>query len=283
MGTERELPLEPEPQINQDPEDREHQPDGAIGEKFAGDARTDDFDAAIFDGLAQHAAHLLHRCLLRGIDKEFHNQKRDEVVDEYGRFYSDAIKMMYSKSLSAFDLKQEKEQTLRDYGDSQLGKQVIMARRLVESGVRFVEVSMGGWDTHQNGFTAIEANLNKLDPAVGTLIEDLNARGMLERTMVVCTGEFGRTPHAQGGDGRDHNNKGFTLWMAGGGVKGGLSYGQTDDYGYEAVENKVQIHDLHATILALLGLNHEKLTFNYAGRDFRLTDIEGNVVKAIMA
>ena len=112
---------------------------------------------------------------------------------------------------------------------------------------------------------------------------DLAQRGLLKDTLVVWGGEFGRTPHAQGGDGRDHNNKAFTIWMAGGGVKGGTSYGQTDEYGYEAVENKVQIHDLHATILALLGLDHEKLTFNYAGRDFRLTDVHGEVVKAIMA
>ena len=108
-------------------------------------------------------------------------------------------------------------------------------------------------------------------------------RGLLKDTLVVWAGEFGRTPHAQGGDGRDHNNKAFTIWMAGGGVKGGLAYGQTDDYGYEAVENKVQIHDLHATMLALLGLDHEKLTYRYAGRDFRLTDVAGNVVKEIIA
>ena len=141
----------------------------------------------------------------------------------------------------------------------------------------------GNWDQHFNLGNALEGNCKSADQPIAGLLTDLQQRGLLKDTLVVWSGEFGRTPHAQGGDGRDHNNKGFTLWMAGGGVKGGLSYGQTDDYGYEAVENKVQIHDLHATILALLGLNHEKLTFNYAGRDFRLTDIEGNVIKALMA
>ena len=115
------------------------------------------------------------------------------------------------------------------------------------------------------------------------LLTDLKQRGLLKDTLVIWGGEFGRTPHAQGNDGRDHNNKAFTMWMAGGGVKGGFAHGLTDDYGYEAVENKVHVHDLHATILHLLGLDHEKLTYRYAGRDFRLTDVKGNVVKEIMA
>ncbi|MEQ1850030.1 MAG: DUF1501 domain-containing protein [Chthoniobacteraceae bacterium] len=168
-------------------------------------------------------------------------------------------------------------------GTDDMGRKCLLARKFIEAGVRFVEICHGNWDQHFNLSNALEGNCKSVDQPIAGLLTDLKQRGLLKDTLVVWSGEFGRTPHAQGGDGRDHNNKGFTLWMAGGGVKGGLSYGQTDDYGYEAVENKVQIHDLHATILALLGLDHEKLTFNYAGRDFRLTDVEGNVVKAIMA
>jgi Protein of unknown function (DUF1501) len=167
-------------------------------------------------------------------------------------------------------------------GTDDMGRKCLLARKFIEAGVRFVEICHGNWDQHFNLSNALEGNCKSVDQPIAGLLADLKQRGLLKDTLVVWSGEFGRTPHAQGGDGRDHNNKGFTLWMAGGGVKGGLSYGQTDDYGYEAVENKVQIHDLHATILALLGLDHEKLTFNYAGRDFRLTDVEGNVVKAIM-
>ena len=168
-------------------------------------------------------------------------------------------------------------------GTDDMGRKCLLARKFIEAGVRFVEVCHGNWDQHFNLGNALEANCKSVDQPIAGLLTDLKQRGLLKDTLVVWSGEFGRTPHAQGGDGRDHNNKGFTLWMAGGGVKGGLSYGQTDEHGYEAVENKVQIHDLHATILALLGLDHEKLTFNYAGRDFRLTDVEGNVVKALMA
>ena len=149
--------------------------------------------------------------------------------------------------------------------------------------MRFVEITHGNWDHHFNLSNSLAQNCRAVDGPIAGLLTDLRSRGLLKDTLVVWAGEFGRTPHAQGGDGRDHNNKAFTVWMAGGGVKPGLSYGETDDYGYESVVNKVQIHDLHATILALLGLDHEKLTFRYAGRDFRLTDTDGNVVKAIIA
>jgi hypothetical protein len=168
-------------------------------------------------------------------------------------------------------------------GTDDFGHKCLLARRCIEAGVRFVEVAHGNWDQHFNLGTALAANCRAVDQPIAGLLTDLQQRGLLKDTLVVWAGEFGRTPHAQGGDGRDHNNKAFTIFMAGGGVKGGLSFGQTDEYGYEAVENKVQIHDLHATILALLGLDHEKLTYRYAGRDFRLTDIDGTVVKGIMA
>ena len=149
--------------------------------------------------------------------------------------------------------------------------------------MRFVEVTHGGWDQHRNLKDDLARNCAAVDKPIAGLLADLKQRGLLKDTLVIWGGEFGRTPTAQNGDGRDHNNKGYTLWMAGGGVKGGLAYGATDDYGYEAVEDKVHVHDWHATILHLLGLDHEKLTYRYAGRDMRLTDVKGNVVKGILA
>jgi len=170
-----------------------------------------------------------------------------------------------------------------DAGTDDFGRKCLLARRMVEAGVRFVEISHGNWDQHFNLETALGANAHAVDLPIAGLLADLKSRDMLKDTLVIWAGEFGRTPHAQGGDGRDHNNKAFSIWMAGGGVKGGMSYGTTDDYGYEAIDNKVQIHDLHATILTLLGLDHDKLTYRHAGRDFRLTDVDGNVVNDIIA
>ncbi len=140
---------------------------------------------------------------------------------------------------------------------------------------------MGGWDHHRNLKESLTNSCRAIDKPIAGLLADLHRRGLLDDTLVLWGGEFGRTPYAQG-DGRDHNNKGYTMWMAGGGVKGGLAHGKTDDHGYEAVEGKVHIHDWHATILHLLGLDHERLTYRYAGRDMRLTDVKGNVVHAIM-
>ena len=159
-----------------------------------------------------------------------------------------------------------------------------MPRRLAESGVRFVQVSHSyKWDQH-SGLKKDHANNSlEVDKPIAGLIQDLKARGLLDDTLVLWGGEFGRTPTAQGDDGRDHNPQGFTMWMAGGGVRSGMQYGQTDDYGYYAIENKVHMHDLHATILHLLGLDHMRLTYRYAGRDFRLTDVHGNVVHDILA
>jgi hypothetical protein len=163
------------------------------------------------------------------------------------------------------------------------GRQCLLARRFIEAGVRFVELCHGGWDQHQQLKTAHGRNASAVDKGIAGLLADLKSRDLLKDTLVIWGGEFGRTPYAQGSDGRDHNAKGYTLWMAGGGAKGGLAYGRTDDYGYEAVDNKVHIHDWHATVLHLLGLDHQKLTYRYAGRDMRLTDVKGNVVKGIMA
>jgi hypothetical protein len=186
------------------------------------------------------------------------------------------------------DWSKESRATLKLYGaDDRLtenfGKQCLLARRFVEAGVRFVEVCHADWDQHRQLKQMHTRNALASDRPIAGLLTDLKARGLLEHTLVIWGGEFGRTPFAQNGDGRDHNNKGYAIWMAGGGVKGGLAYGRTDDYGYEAVENKVHIHDWHATILHLLGLDHEKLTYRHAGREMRLTDLKGNVVKDIVA
>lgn len=166
-------------------------------------------------------------------------------------------------------------------GSANFGRQCLMARRLIEAGVRFVEVTMGGWDHHRNLKESLTNSCTAIDKPIAGLLEDLKSRGMLDDTLVLWGGEFGRSPYAQG-DGRDHNNKGYTMWMAGGGVKGGFVHGKTDDHGFEAVEGKVHTHDWHATILHLLGLDHEKLTYRHAGRDMRLTDVKGNVVKAVV-
>ena len=167
------------------------------------------------------------------------------------------------------------------------GRQCLMARRFLERGVRFVQVTHSDgevqWDQHGNLYHGHTKNAAEVDQPIYGFLTDLKARGLLEDTLVLWGGEFGRTPTAQGNDGRDHNPHGFTMWMAGGGVKGGFAYGATDDYGYFAVEDKMHVHDLHATILHLLGLDHERLTFRYAGRDFRLTDVAGNVATKILA
>ncbi len=168
-------------------------------------------------------------------------------------------------------------------GTDTFGKQCLMARKFVEAGVRFIELTSGNWDQHRNLKADLERNCNSIDKPIAGLLADLKQRGLLKDTLIIWGGEFGRTPHAQFADGRDHNAKGFTLWMAGGGVKGGMNYGATDDYGYEAVQNKMHIHDWHATVLHLLGLDHERLTYKYAGRDFRLTDVYGTVAKEIVA
>ncbi|NBW97614.1 MAG: DUF1501 domain-containing protein [Planctomycetia bacterium] len=189
---------------------------------------------------------------------------------------------------TVMDITGESRATLDRYGvegdgTDAFGRQCLMARRLVEAGVRFVQVTHGNWDHHFNLGTALEATARQVDRPIAGLLGDLADRGLLDDTLVIWGGEFGRTPHGQGADGRDHNNKGFSLWMAGGGVKGGMAYGATDDYGYEAVDRRMHIHDWHATLLHLLGLDHERLTYPYAGRDFRLTDVHGSVAREIIS
>jgi hypothetical protein len=167
-------------------------------------------------------------------------------------------------------------------------RECLIARRLVERGVRFVELlcpAVGGdrWDQHGELKRGHENNARAVDRPIAALLKDLRSRGLLDSTLVIWAGEFGRTPMAQGVDGRDHNPYGFTVWLAGGGIKGGTIHGATDDYGYHAVENKVEIHDLHATMLHLLGVDHRRLTYRFSGRDMRLTDVHGEVISAILA
>ena len=204
----------------------------------------------------------------------------------------DSVALAYRMQQEAphvLDLNAESAHTHQLYGigskpTDNFGRQCLLARRLVEHGVRYVEVSTGNrWDQHGNLKSGHEKNAAMTDQPIAGLLTDLKARGMLEDTLVVWGGEFGRTPIAQGTNGRDHNPQGFTMWLAGGGIRPGLRYGATDEYGYYAVEQRVHVHDLHATMLHLLGLDHEQLTYRYAGRDFRLTDVFGNVISDIVA
>ena len=196
---------------------------------------------------------------------------------------------MQSEAPELQDIGQESEVTRRMYGigdpvTDDFGRQCLMARRLSEKGVRFVQVSHTyKWDQHAQLRRDHEQNAREVDKPIAALLRDLKVRGLLKDTLVLWCGEFGRTPTAQGSDGRDHNPEAFTAWMAGGGVKPGLSFGSTDDYGYYSVVDKVHFHDLHATILHLLGMDHLRLTYKFAGRDFRLTDVHGHVVHGLLA
>jgi hypothetical protein len=201
---------------------------------------------------------------------------------------------MQASAPQAVDLASETAETHRLYGldnprTERFGRQCLLARRLVERGVRFVQVYSGGghndenWDAHGDVNRNHELHCGETDQPMAALLFDLKRRGLLDETLVVWTGEFGRTPTGQGGKGRDHSPRGFTAWLAGGGVKGGQTYGTTDEFGYAAAENKVHVHDLHATILHLLGFDHTLLTYFHGGRDMRLTDVEGRVVRDLIA
>ena len=189
------------------------------------------------------------------------------------------------------DLSQESIATQQLYGmddpvTANFGRMCLLARRFAENGVRFIQVTHSDskvqWDQHSDLKNGHEKNAKEVDRPIAGLLRDLKERGLLDDTLVWWGGEFGRTPTVEGGNGRDHNPEGFTMWLAGGGTKPGFHYGATDDYGFYAAQDKVHIHDMHATILHLMGLDHERLTYRYAGRDFRLTDVEGHVVKEIL-
>lgn len=225
-----------------------------------------------------------------------HREKRRNDAQIEARIQSfELAYRMQMDATDAFDVTREPENIRKMYGDGTHARQLLIARRLLERGVRFVQVWHGAgqpWDNHDD----IEVNHRNLakqcDQPIAALLKDLKQRGMLQDTLVIWGGEFGRTPtvelptpgsNAGKINGRDHNHYGFTMWLAGGGVKGGYVHGATDEFGFQAVEKKVHVHDLHATILHLLGFDHEKLTFRHAGRDFRLTDVHGNLVKEIIA
>ncbi len=233
--------------------------------------------------------------LLQELNGE-HLKKRQKDAQLEARVQSfELAYRMQMDAADAFDISKEPQHIRDMYGSGTQARQILIARRLIERGVRFVQVWHGEgqpWDSHDD----IETNHRRLalecDQAIGALLKDLKQRGLLEETLVLWGGEFGRTPtvelptpgsNAGKVNGRDHNHYGFTTWMAGGGVKGGTVHGATDEFGFKAVEKPVHVHDLHATMLHLLGFDHEKLTYRYAGRDFRLTDVHGNVVRELLA
>ncbi|MFO0816328.1 MAG: DUF1501 domain-containing protein [Pirellulales bacterium] len=206
----------------------------------------------------------------------------DEALESRIRAMETAYRMQFAAG-EAFDLARETRSTLDEYGTGPIASGCLLARRLVERGVRYVHVEVGGWDHHENIEKGIASSCRQIDQPVATLIRDLKRRGLLDETLVVWGGEFGRTPVSESGNGRDHNHYGFTMWLAGGGIRGGLSYGATDDFGFRAVERRVSVHDLHATLLYLLGVDHERLVYRHSGRDFRLTDVHGQVVREWLA
>jgi hypothetical protein len=214
------------------------------------------------------------------------NLQKDPQLEARIQSFEMAYRMQ-AEATDAFDTTKEPQEIRDLYGNTPQGKQLLIARRLVERGVRFVQVWAGGWDHHNDLEDRLPKSAEEIDKPAAALLTDLKQRGLLDSTLVIWGGEFGRTVtrDRNGNDnpGRDHNNRAFSLWLAGGGVKGGTIYGATDEFGARAVDNKVHIHDLHATILALLGFDHTKLTYRYNGRDFRLTDNFGNVVKGIIA
>ena len=242
------------------------------------------------DALQRNKLSLLSELDQGALDRLGHVDHLESAIANYELAYR-----MQAAVPGLTDIGQETAATRKAYGleaeytpTRTFGRQCLLARRLVERGVRFVELtcpSVGHdrWDQHANLKKGHEDNARTVDQPIGALLADLAERGLLNETLVVWSGEFGRTPFAQGSDGRDHNPFGFSLWMAGGGVKGGTIYGATDDFGYKAIEGKAEIHDLHATMLHLLGLDHTKSTFRFGGRDMRLTDVHGHVIKEVVA
>jgi hypothetical protein len=209
-----------------------------------------------------------------------------QALDAKEKTYELAYRMQ-SEALGRFQIDSETQETLNLYGidggpTDGFGRQCLLARRLSEAGVRFVQVSHAYWDQHAELKEKHAELAGQVDRPIAGLIEDLHRRGLLDETLLIWGGEFGRTPTAQGDNGRDHNPHAFTWWMCGPGIKPGFSWGQSDDFGFYAQQDKVHVHDLHATLLHLLGIDHERLTFRYGGRDFRLTDIHGRVVKELL-
>lgn len=233
--------------------------------------------------------------LLQALNRRHQEERQDDANLEARLQSFELAYRMQMEATDAFDISRESPDTLEMYGSSVQARQILIARRLLERGVRYIQLWHGAgqpWDSHDR----IEANHRRLagecSQAIGALLKDLKRTGLLEDTLVIWGGEFGRTPtvelpkpgaNAGTTSGRDHNHYGFTMWLAGGGVKGGYVHGATDEFGFQAIESRVHVHDLHATILHLLGFDHTRLTYRYAGRDFRLTDVHGHVVHDIIA
>jgi hypothetical protein len=223
--------------------------------------------------------------LLREINEGHRAGRHDPRLDARIASFELAYRMQMEAS-DAFDVTREPKHVREAYGETTHGRQTLIARRLLERGVRYVQLWHGEgqpWDHHSNIEDRIRKDAGALDQPLAALLTDLKQRGMFDDTLVVWGGEFGRTPVSEGGTGRDHNPYGFTVWLAGGGTRGGTIHGATDDFGFKAVERPTSVHDLHATILHLLGFDHERLTYRYAGRDFRLTDVHGRVIREIVA
>ena len=240
--------------------------------------------------LQRHKLALIRKLDLATAEQYGHDDQIESAIVNYEL----AAKMQLAVP-DLMDLSGETRETQEMYGmfdefpsTQSFGRECLLARRLVERGVRFIELTCPGgngdrWDQHSNLVDGHTKNAKSVDRPISGLLTDLKQRGLLQRTLVVWSGEFGRTPFAQGSDGRDHNQYGFSMWMAGGGVKGGVSHGATDEFGFEAVENKVHLHDLHATMLHLMGMDHERMTYRFGGRDMRLTDVHGVVLKDVLS
>ena len=233
-----------------------------------------------------HETQLQQLELLRDLNHQYQSTRNEQSILEARLESMETAFRMQFEAREAFDLNLETKSTIEAYGEGHFANGCLLARRMVERGVRFVQVYFGNgqpWDTHSNHDKSVPNLCRQIDQPIAALLGDLKQRGLLEDTLVVWGGEFGRTPTSENGSGRDHNHHGFSMWMAGGGVRGGMAYGKTDEFGFKAVENKVHVHDLHATILHLLGLDHQRLTFRHSGRDFRLTDVYGRVVHDIIS
>ena len=270
---------------------------GFLPASFQGSIFTAD-DPPVANIVRQEASDPLQRnklALLKQLDEQVRARLgRVDAIESAIANYELAYRMQ-SAVPELMDLRGETEATQRLYGfdakskgTASFARQCLLARRLVERGVRFVELTCPNlghdrWDQHHSLQEGHEDNARAVDQPIAGLLQDLQDRGLLDETLVVWSGEFGRTPFAQGTKGRDHNPFGFSLWLAGGGTKGGVIYGQTDEFGYKVVENKLEIHDLHATMLHLLGIDHTRLTFRFSGRDIRLTDVHGNVIREVLA
>ena len=255
-------------------------------------------DAAVADINRREPSDELQKrklALMRQLDQQAAERfGHDDQVESAIRNYELAARMQLAVP-DLMNLTEETRETQEMYGifdafpnTTTFGKQCLLARRLVERGVRFIELTCPNgngdrWDQHANLVDGHTKNAMSVDKPIAGLLSDLKQRGLLGRTLVVWSGEFGRTPFAQGNDGRDHNQYGFSMWMAGGGIRGGTVYGATDEFGYKAVENRAEIHDLHATMLHLMGIDHKKLTYRFSGRDMRLTDVHGEVLTGVLS